>query len=185
MTESAPFDTDLEWLDHVQPVGLVIAPSLLKELALVPAVQTRVDNAEVAALLSDELQEDAHPALPDAWEFAQRILGWSASLVEGVPGGPELDQSLAVYLPEQGTTLQPHWAVRKAGKEPGHQLLVRIEDFGIDPDARGALDGWEATPQQRFERLLRETGVEAGILFCDHGRNVHDAQLRLVYAPKG
>jgi hypothetical protein len=185
MTDSAPFDTDLEWLDHVQPVGLVIAPSLLKELALVPAVQTRVDNAEVAVLLSDEQQDDARPTLPDTWEFAQRILGWPVSLVEGAPGGPELDQSLAVYLPEQGTTLQPHWAVRKAGKEPGHQLLVRIEDFGIDPDARGALDGWEATPQQRFERLLRETGVEAGVLFCDHGRNANDAQLRLVYAPKG
>ena len=32
---------------------------------------------------------------------------------------------------------------------------------------RGALDGWEATPHQRFERLLRETGVFAGLLITD------------------
>jgi hypothetical protein len=29
-------DPDLEWLDHVQPVGLVVASSLLKELGLSP-----------------------------------------------------------------------------------------------------------------------------------------------------
>ena len=33
-------DPDLEWLDHVQPVGLVVAPSLLKELGLSPLRQT-------------------------------------------------------------------------------------------------------------------------------------------------
>ena len=43
---------------------------------------------------------------------------------------------------------------------------------------RGALDGWEATPHQRFERLLRETGVFTGVLVTDH-------ELRLIYAPRG
>jgi hypothetical protein len=59
-------------------------------------------------------------------------------------------------------------------------LLVRIEESGVAPDQRGALAGWEATPHQRFERLLRENeaGVRAGILLTDD-------QLRLVYAPKG
>ena len=32
-------DPDLEWLDHVPPVGLVVAPTLLKELGLVPIRQ--------------------------------------------------------------------------------------------------------------------------------------------------
>ena len=44
---------------------------------------------------------------------------------------------------------------------------MRIEAPGIDPDARGALEGWEATPHQRFERLLRETGVFAGLLITE------------------
>lgn len=175
-------DPDLEWLDHVQPVGLVVAPSLLKELALVPATQTRVDNAEVAAIINSD---GDGPALPDPWAFARHILGWPPSLVEGAPGGPSLDPSLSVYLPEQRVSLLPHWAVRKPARESGHQLLVRIEAFGVDPDGRGELEGWEATPQQRFERLLRESGIEAGILICDRGQNLNDAQLRLVYAPKG
>ena len=32
-------DPDLEWLDHVPPVGLVVAPTLLKELGLLPLRQ--------------------------------------------------------------------------------------------------------------------------------------------------
>ena len=42
-------DPDLEWLDHVQPVGLVVAPILLKELGLAPSRQTQADSAVVAA----------------------------------------------------------------------------------------------------------------------------------------
>ena len=36
MPEPPRFDPDLEWLDLVRPVGLVVAPSLLKELGLTP-----------------------------------------------------------------------------------------------------------------------------------------------------
>ena len=76
-------------------------------------------------------------------------------------------------------TLQPTWAVAELG-EAGQrwQLLVRCELAGVAADARGTLDGWEATPHQRFERLLRGTGVFAGLLITDHG-------LRLIYAPRG
>src|SRR5271165_2435321 len=42
----------------------------------------------------------------------------------------------------------------------------------------GALGGWEATPHQRFERLLRETDVGAGLIIADR-------ELRVVCAPKG
>jgi hypothetical protein len=55
-------------------------------------------------------------------------------------------------------------------------LLLRVEAPGVKPDARGALAGWEATPHQRFERLLRETQVPIGALITDN-------ELRLVYAP--
>jgi len=51
MPEPPRFDPDLEWLDLVRPVGLVVAPSLLKELGLAPQLQTRADNAAVAELL--------------------------------------------------------------------------------------------------------------------------------------
>ena len=70
--------------------------------------------------------------------------------------------------------LEPHWAV--AGHDGGWQLLARVEAPSVKPDARGALAGWEATPHQRFERLLRETQVPIGVLITDE-------ELRLVYAP--
>ena len=72
------------------------------------------------------------------------------------------------HLPEHGTTLRPTWAVAELGeRDRPWQLLVRIEAPGIDPDSRNALEGWEATPHQRFERLLRDTGVFSGLLISE------------------
>jgi hypothetical protein len=172
MPEPPHFDPDLEWLDLVRPVGLVVAPSLLKELGLTPQLQTRADNAAVGELLRPE--EEEGPALSDAWLFVERILGWPKARVAGVPGGPSLPDELCKVLPEYETVLEPHWAVARL--DGGWQLLVRIEAPGIKPDARGALAGWEATPHQRFERLLRETQIPIGVLITDN-------ELRLVYAP--
>jgi hypothetical protein len=44
-------DPDLEWLDHVPPVGLVVAPTLLKELGLSPLRQTPIDTGLVGELI--------------------------------------------------------------------------------------------------------------------------------------
>lgn len=74
--------------------------------------------------------------------------------------------------------LKPDWAVKAAASIENWQLLVRIEKSGIDPEKRGALDRWEAAPAQRFERLLRETKVETGVL-------ISDKEIRLVHAPRG
>ncbi|HXW70980.1 MAG TPA: type IIL restriction-modification enzyme MmeI [Methylocella sp.] len=169
-------DPDLEWFDHVQPVGLVVAPSVLKELGLTPLHQSPVDTAEAAEHLSPD---ESAPALPDPWAFMVKMLGWNAAHVAGAPGGPELPDTLLVSLPEHATTLAPTWAVAELGQNgQGWQLLVRIEATGIEPDSRAQLDGWEASPHQRFERLLRDTGVFAGLLITDR-------ELRLVYAPRG
>ena len=174
MADPRRFDPDLEWLDLAQPVGLVVARSLLKELGLPPQLQTRADSAEVGELLAPE--DSPGPALLDMWAFAERILRWPATRVAGVPGGPSVPEDLVRVLPEHDTVLEPHWAV--SGIDGGWQLLVRIEAPGIPPDARGALGGWEATPHQRFERLLRENEIPIGVLITDN-------ELRLVYAPRG
>jgi hypothetical protein len=130
-------DPDLEWLDHVQPVGLVVASSLLKELGLSPLRQTPIDTGAVAELLAPDTSKRA---IPDAWAFAEQILGWEARHVAGAPGGPPIPDDLLVSLPEHATTLQPTWAVAELGDgEQRWQLLVRVEAAGIDPDARGAL----------------------------------------------
>lgn len=169
-------DPDIEWLDHVQPVGLVVAPSVLKELGRTPLPQNSIHTAEAAEHLSPD---ESGPALPDPWAFVEKVLGWGPAHVAGAPGGSELPDTLLVSLPEHGMTLAPTWAVAELGQtgQPW-QLLVRIEAAGIEPDGRAQLDGWEASPHQRFERLLRDTGVFAGLLITDR-------ELRLVYAPRG
>jgi Eco57I restriction-modification methylase/restriction-modification enzyme MmeI-like protein len=169
-------DPDLEWLDHVQPVGLVVAAGLLKELGLTPIRQTPIDTGTVAELLEPDATVGA---LREPWEFLVAVLGWQARYAAGSPGGPEIPPTLEVALPEHRTVLRPTFAVAELGVVSQHwQLLVGVQPIGVDPDARGSLDGWEATPHQRFERLLRDTGVFAGVLISDHS-------LRLVYAPRG
>ena len=73
--------------------------------------------------------------------------------------------SCSFGFPNMTLPSKPTWAVAELGEgEQRWQLLVRVEAAGVDPDKRGALDGWEATPHQRFERLLRDTGVFAGLI---------------------
>jgi hypothetical protein len=182
-------DPDLEWLDHVRPVGLVVAPVLLKDLGLAPTRQSQVDSAQVAAHIAED---DSKPTLNDPWGFVHDVLGWEAEFIAGSPGGPPLpDDDVHVSLPEQATTLSPTWAVKELG-ETGRpwQLLARIEATGVDPDARDTLGGWEASAHQRFERLLRETGIFAGVLMSEKierkdGEDRFRPELRLVYAPRG
>lgn len=181
-------DPDLEWLDHVPPVGLVVAPTLLKELGLLPLRQTPIDTGQVAEIIGSELSKTA---LTDPWRFFEQVLGWEARHVAGAPGGDPIPDELLVALPEHGTTLRPTWAVAELGDgDRRWQLLVRIEAPGVDPDARNALDGWEATPHQRFERLLRDTGVFAGLLISEReerkdGEVRTYPEFRLIYAPRG
>lgn len=81
--------------------------------------------------------------------------------------------SLSGRAPCQSARAQHHPAAhvgrRRAGRTgPRWQLLVRVEPGGMGLDARASADtGWEATPHQRFERLLRESGVHPGVLISD------------------
>lgn len=181
-------DPDREWVDHIRPVGLVIAPILLRELGLSPSRQTQADSAAVAEHIGEDSTE---PALQDVWAFFEKILGWKSQHVAGSPGGPPLPDDLSISLPEQATVLSPTWAVQELGEgDQRWQLLVRVELPGVDPDARGSAEGWAATPHQRLERLLRETGVFAGLLISEQketkdGEDRYLPELRLIYAPSG
>ena len=61
-------DFDFEWLDLVQPTGLVVAKTVLKNLGLVAERQTQVQSAEVAAQLRANIEG---PALEDPWGHRQ------------------------------------------------------------------------------------------------------------------
>ena len=166
-------DPNSEWLGHLQPVGLVVALSVLSRHGLVPEEQGRADTEAATRFLAES---DHGPALADPWAFFSQILGWRPAQVAGAPGGPPLPENLSAWLPESETRLAPYWAVQSP--DGGWQLLIGLEAPGVAPDARGALDGWEATPHQRLERLLREIGVQTGLLLTDN-------ELRVVHAPRG
>ena len=178
----------LEWLGFIQPNGLVVsAPALVKA----GAILNRQD-ADGQHRLADCLRErefdsgrGPEPCLSDFREFASAVLGWGFSSrgYAGTEASP-IPAELELPLPDYGETLRPDFAVRERDPRDGEapwQLLVRILDVGqgFDAPAGGSAGrGMEASPHGRAERLLRGTGVAAGLLF-------NGVALRLISAPRG
>jgi len=111
------------------------------------------------------------------------VLGWSFS-PKYYAGTDEaaVPYELELALPEYGETLRPNYAVREPEPKDGGpkwQLLVRVLKAGADFDEVSRGDGrLEASEHSRMERLLRHTGVLAGVLF-------NGTRLRLISAPRG
>jgi hypothetical protein len=170
-------DPDLEWLDHVQPIGLVVATSLLKELGLSPVRQSPIDTGAVAELLEVDASK---PALRDPWAFAEEILGWESRHVAGAPGSPAIPDELFVSLPEHATTLKPTWAVAELGDgEQRWQLLVRVER------PRGSIRMRAALSMAGRRRLISASSAFCVIRASSLVSWVTDKTLRLIYAPRG
>lgn len=172
-------DPIAEWLGEIQSFsdGLVIGANVLRVHTLEPSQQTAEDTeaARIAlGLPEDATRTDDDFVLHDPWPLLHQILRWSEGRVAGRDGGPPMPD-LSVLMPERNARIAPDWAVLTQNGEP--QLLVMLRPE-LDPDGRGSDDEWEATPHQQLDRLVRETGVEIGLLVA---RNA----LRLVYAPKG
>jgi hypothetical protein len=138
------------------------------------------------AIVSEQVSEPQQRlrALPRPFPFtalATELLGWRASDIAGAPGGPELPDTLAHPLPEYGETLRPTYAVPD-GHSTDRPWLLLIQDLSpgtdLDAPAQTTAHNWDAPPQAKFERLLRETGVPIGLLH-------NGSLLRLVYAPRG
>ncbi len=78
-------DPDLEWLDHVQPVGLVVAPVLLKELGLAPIA---ADPGRQRAGRRAHRRRREQAGAARSLGLCRKVLGWEAQHVAGSPGGP-------------------------------------------------------------------------------------------------
>jgi hypothetical protein len=173
-----------DWINTLQPVGLVVSAPALVAAQVFP---DRNITAKQQTLRS--LFPPLSPTPPDLLTVLREVLGWpidDGTLVGGRSGGPPVPPELSVPLPEFGETLRPSYAVRNLYYQPGdadspawalliQTLLPRtsFDDPGAEESRR-----WHASPQVRLERLLRETGVPAGILW-------NGVALRLVYAPRG
>lgn len=171
------------WLGLVQPVGLVVSPpALVKAQVVLDRNVVPIQDAFRAVVTRPaSVYADADPVLLDFPRFATEVLGWSLGDLAGAPGGPPLPDALVVSLPDYGETLRPSYAAIDGMGSGKVLLLVQVLKRGVDldkPPSDTARTGWHASPQARFERLLRDCHVSAGLL-------LNGDELRLVYAPSG
>jgi hypothetical protein len=161
-----------EWIGMAQPDGLVVTASALAAAEANPTWPATELQAALLDLaggqdveLSDAVVRDLRPLLVDLLEWPPDLL------VEGA-SAPSLHVTL-----DEGQVLAPTFALRSADDE-SFVLLVSHRDRGPALDVATDDRRWTATAHQRFERLLRDTGVATGL--CSNGR-----ELRLVHAPRG
>lgn len=168
-----------EWIGYVQPVGLVVSiPALLQAQAVVDRNIIPLHQKFMAAI-----SESNNPAIVDFPDFTQTVLDWQRTDLLGGADAPPVPAELEVTLPEYNEALRPTWVVvDPAPADATRPWLILIQELalGTDFDAISTTDDrhWQASPQARMERLLRETQIPIGLL-------VNGAQVRLVYAPRG
>ncbi len=177
----------LEWLGYVQPVGLVVSVPAMLEAQCYVGRNIMAEHARFLGCLPRDSSGEIIPEIHDLSAFAQKVLGWDAEDLKEVPQRTPLSSemaSLEVVLPQYHETLRPTQAVpvfRPAEGENPWLMLIQehTAETQLDqPDEADSARHWNAAPQAKFERLLRETGVPIGLLS-------NRRQLRLVYSPRG
>ena len=172
------------WLGYLQPEGLVVSP-----LALVDS-QVQLDTGNYATVQDrflDALKTDPvtkERGIEHFAHFARKFLDWRDELLSIFSVSAEVPDSLRISTGEHGEILQPDAAYRYfKPADPARPWLLLVSQLpagtSLDelPDGKKER-GWCASPHQKFERLLRETGVPIGVL-CN------GSAIRLLYAPKG
>jgi hypothetical protein len=207
MARDPELTAHLEWLGYIQPVGLVVsAPALLQAQAHVNSNVIPQHQRFLACLAVDK-DDEVIPQIEDFPAFVRQVLDWSGADLISFQDAAKLGidvSGLEVVLPEYNETLRPTWIVpefKSAGaksslstdssantsaepKQPSNadRFVMLIQQVPTDQDLDEPQEEtdrrWHASPHARFERLLRETQVPAGLL-------INGRQLRLVYAPRG
>jgi N-6 DNA Methylase len=167
-----------EWLGYVQPTGLVVSiPALIDASAFLNR-NYGPDHQRFLSALPQDADGEPIPEFPSFVRFSQDVLGWDTALLVGA-GTDSVPAELEVNLENYNETLRPTYALRSLNGESKWLLLVDVLPTGTNLDQVYAPHdrGWQASPQARFERLLRQTGVSTGLLVNGH-------EIRLVYAPE-
>ena len=167
-----------EWLGFVQPVGLVVAPSVMVDAQVVPDRNISGRQRDFRDLLEQtESGVTARWRVRDLRQLFVNWLDWEDGDLEDVDSHRE---ELEISLPELNVVLSTTWAVPALDESAVKwMMLICVEEPDTDLDKPPDLkDTWNATRHARFERLLRETGTPIGLL-CN------DERIRLIYAPKG
>jgi ABC-type uncharacterized transport system YnjBCD ATPase subunit len=187
MASDPEFRAHQEWLGFLQPTGLVVStPALLAmqtyvQHNIIPEQQVLLGLVQQAKIVSGpDGHKEEQPIIPDLPAFCTQFFGWRPSDIAGMAGNLELPETLKVVLPDYGETLSADYAVPDPDQSGSWILLIQTLPVATNLDSAAKQDDrrWHATPEARFERLLRETRVPIGLLF-------NGTQLRLVYAPSG
>jgi hypothetical protein len=173
------------WLGYIQPDGLVVSPAALVDAQVLLDRNTLPLQERFLPFVEEAEHDGDAPVttIKDFARFAREFLEWPDDCLYGLDGNRPLPESLFVSLSNFGETIAPSFAfkdLRPKDTERPWLLLVQTLPLGTDLDARQSRNDsdWNASPSQRFERLLRETGVSIGLL--SNGERV-----RLIYAPRG
>ena len=168
-----------EWLGFVQPVGLVVSPTVMVDAQVVPDRNVAGRQRELTALLEhNDYGATSRWRSGDLHRLFLDWLGWEED--DLVDAGVHREQ-LEIALPELQAVLAPTWAVPMDGadgEKAAWSMLIRVEQDGVDLDAPPEDAAWNATWHERFVRLLAETGIPVGLLCTDQC-------IRLIYAPSG
>ena len=164
-----------EWLGFLQPVGLVVSPTALKNAQARVARQATREQEILLRHTREVIGADGKPKrkLNRFADFAQDFWGWEAADLATPP------DELSTALQEYGEILRPDFAVPAVRGEGDWQILIQElpPAFNMDQGGQTADERhWQASPHARFERLLRDTGIPIGLLV------IADA-IRIVYAP--
>jgi hypothetical protein len=165
-----------EWLGLLQPVGLVVAPpALVRSQAIIDRAKLIELQQKFKKHLAPSLLPNGELWISDLLEMGKQVLGWPEKAIVR-----ELPAELSVFLREYGEILQADYGLKnRQGNE--WLFLIKIVSPGTDLDraeTEKPEQGWKASPQAKFERLLRETKNPIGLL-CN------GTEIRLIYAPSG
>ena len=196
----------LEWIGFVRPTGLVVSATALTRAGVIlnrrdiPGQQLLDQWAEDQQPPTDGNFHDSEATKENFFSFARQVLGWGFS-PKGYAGAAEspIPEELTTQLPDSDDVFGPDYAVRSAPlaanaqsqpAEPSPaaasngdsqlspwQLLVTVTNPGYGFD-QSSTYGSHLSAHARMERLLRHTGVPAGLLF-------NGEALRLISAPAG
>ena len=159
MSEDFAKRTHLDWLGYVQPVGVVVSATALVEAGI--ALPTNLI----------ELSQTFEKTNPNFRDVATEFLGWRESDLQTAP------ESMTSTVSGYDDVMYPTYVVSDLMLV--QELAQEKTATELDAEIKNeATNRWKASPQMRFERLLRESNVPVGVLACA-------GAIRLVYAPKG
>ncbi len=182
MAENPVFQAHQQWIGLLQPEGLVVSATALTEsdiplpsdASALTAIQAKLEGT---LFEGEDKDGEKIETLPPFEILADRFLEWPAESLAWAYGTRKVPDSLAVHIPAFQVTLAPTHVLY--GEDDKPLILVKQEPGSPDLTARSTRDSsdWDASLVQRMDRLLRDTGVQIGIVATD-------AEIHLIYAPK-